>query len=98
MTPVSTATLDAALADRAVILDFTAPWCTACKALMPTLLDLEARHGVPLLQVDVEEAPEIAERYGVVALPTVLRLDAGKVTGKHVGAGRRPALEALFRG
>mgnify|MGYP003334754579 CR=1 FL=1 len=98
MTPVTTATLDAALADRSVVLDFTAPWCTACKALLPTLLEFEKTHAVPVLSVDVDDWPEVAERFGVLGLPTVLRVDRGRVTARHTGAGRRTALEALFTG
>jgi NitT/TauT family transport system substrate-binding protein len=99
MIDVSTETLDAALPEgRAVVLDFTAPWCTACKALKPTLVDLEARHGVDVLQIDVDASPELGERFSVTHLPTLLVVRRGEVVARHVGASRRPVIEALFAG
>jgi thioredoxin len=78
----TSAELDAALADapshRGLVV-FHAEWCGACRRLEPTVealaAELGARHAI--MAVDVEASPELANRYGVRSLPTIVVLEAG---------------------
>ncbi len=67
------------------ILDFTAQWCPPCKALAPILERAAAHHHVRLAAIDTDEQPELAERFGVRAMPTVVLWRDGKEVGRFVG-------------
>lgn len=80
-----------------VLVDFTAAWCPPCRALAPTIdglaADLAGR--VKVVTVDVDAEPELAERYGVQAMPTLLLLDHGRVLEQRIGAAPRATIEAF---
>src|SRR5262249_46901218 len=72
-------------ADRAVV-DFWAAWCAPCRALAPALETLaEERPDVLVGKVNIDEHPEIAERYGIVSIPTVLAFRSGELVGQSIG-------------
>jgi thioredoxin len=80
--------LDAASFDRAiggepVVVDFWAPWCRPCKALEPILEQLT--HRVPVARLNIDEYPEIAGRYEILSIPTVMLFSAGEPRGTVVG-------------
>lgn len=71
-----------------VLVDVTAEWCGPCKAMEP-VLDLLAAETVGRLlvvSVDVDEAPDVVRRLGVMSFPTLLVLDAGEERARLVGA------------
>ena len=72
---------------QAVIVDFSATWCGPCKMLSPRLDAAVATAGdtVDLAIVDIDENADIADRYGVQAVPTVIAVRDGKVVDKFVG-------------
>ena len=71
---------------QAVIVDFSATWCGPCKMLSPRLDAAVATAGdaVDLAIVDIDENADIADRYGVQAVPTVIAVRDGKVVDKFV--------------
>jgi thioredoxin 1 len=72
-------------ADRAVV-DFWAAWCPPCRALAPAVEALaEERPDVLVGKLDVDAHPEIAERYGIVSIPTVLAFRSGELAARSVG-------------
>ena len=73
--------------EHPVVVDFWAPWCGPCKVLGPTLeKKVEARAGtVFLAKVNVEEAPQLAERFQVQSIPLVVAFRAGKPIDQFVG-------------
>lgn len=69
-----------------VLAKFTAQWCAPCKAMEPHLRKLEEDPATPpVVRVDVEEAPELAARYGVRAMPTLMLLRDGEPVASVVG-------------
>lgn len=66
------------------ILKFTAPWCVSCRNLEPVLE--EVRNKVTVERIDVGDHPELAQKYNVTSLPTVLLLDGERIAGVLMGA------------
>ncbi len=85
-------------ADRPVLVDFYADWCPPCRVLAPTIDEIAGEYAgrAIVAKVNVDEAPELAERYGISSIPTVLIFRDGEVAKKFVGlASKREYAEAL---
>jgi len=81
-----------------VMLDFWAPWCTYCHMITPHLEDIAKINAgkVKLCKINVDEAQDIATRYTVMSLPTVMLFKDGKIMGQKVGAVSKKELEKLI--
>jgi thioredoxin 1 len=83
----SSAALAAESSTRIELVDFYADWCGPCRRLQPVLQRLEERFGdrLTITRVDVDAQPDIAEQFGVTALPTLALLSDGRVVRVAVG-------------
>lgn len=79
-----------------VLADFWAEWCGPCRAIAPILEELagEMAGQLKIVKVNVDEAPELAQRYNVRSIPTLLVIKGGKVIGQMVGAMPKAALKS----
>lgn len=80
-----------ARASAAALIDFSATWCGPCRMLAPVLEDLSEKMAGKLdfFNVDVDEVPELAQKFGVSSIPCLVLLKNGQAVSQSVGF--RPA-------
>lgn len=70
----------------AFIADFYADWCGPCRMLAPLLDKLAGEHpDVAFVKVNVDDEPALAARFGIDAIPCIIRFDGGAETGRSIG-------------
>ena len=68
-----------------VIVDFYAEWCGPCKMLSPILDKVSKELSLDTYKVNVDDVEEVARRYGIMSIPTVMIFSKGEEVRKHVG-------------
>ena len=93
---LSTATFDETIgaSDVPIVVDFWAEWCGPCKQIAPVLEDIaeEHRDHITIAKLNVDENPDIAMKFSVMSIPTLLVFDGGEVSKRLVGAKSKGAL------
>ena len=86
-------------ADVPVLADFWAEWCMPCKMIAPALEEIaeEYKGRLKVAKVDVDSQPDLAQRFNVVSIPTLLLFKNGDVANQHVGAGSKSMLLGIFK-
>ena len=84
--------------DKPVLVDFWASWCMPCKMIGPIIEEIATAHSdkVKVGKLNVDEAGEVASKYNIISIPTLLVFKDGKVVNQRVGAGSRQMIESLI--
>jgi thioredoxin 1 len=97
---LTTGTFDEAVqgSSTPVVVDLWAEWCGPCKQIAPILSEIAAEQAgkLTITKLNVDDHPEIAQRYGVMSIPTLLVFNNGEVQKKLVGAkGKAQLMQEL---
>ena len=85
-------------ADQPVLVDFWAPWCTYCRRIAPAFDKIASQQEDKLIfaKLDIDDAAEIAEEYGVDTIPTLIIFKNGEVLGSIVAPDSKAKIEAFI--
>lgn len=83
--------------DVPVLVDFWATWCMPCKMLAPVIEEIAAEaDGYKVGKVDVDQEPELAQKYRIMSIPSILVFKNGKVAASTVGVQPKATLKELL--
>ncbi|MFP4114841.1 MAG: thioredoxin [Spirochaetota bacterium] len=85
--------------DVPVLIDFWAEWCMPCKMIAPVLEEISTEYDGKLKvgKLDVDSEGELAMKFSVQSIPTLLLVKNGEEVARKVGAVPKPAIEELFK-
>jgi thioredoxin 1 len=83
-----------------VLVEFGAPWCAPCKQIDPILLNLAAEYAgkIEIYTIDVDQTPELAMKYGVMGVPTLILFQDGEASKRLTGFRPQKVIEKEFFG
>ena len=84
--------------NKPVLVDFYADWCGPCKMLSPVVEEIAGEEaGIKVCKINIDEEMGLAQRFGVMSIPTFIAFKNGEIAGKQIGAVPKNALLDLVK-
>ena len=84
--------------DKPVLLDFWASWCGPCRMVLPIIDEIAEEHPeYKVCKVNVDEEGELAEKFGVMSIPTLFAIKNGEITDQAVGVRTKQQLLDMLK-
>lgn len=80
-----------------VFVDFYADWCGPCKMMSPIVDELSKETDVKVVKINVDDSLEIAQKYGIMSIPTFIVFKDGEEYKKHIGMCEKDHLLELVK-
>ncbi|WP_339021137.1 thioredoxin [Spiroplasma endosymbiont of Atherix ibis] len=89
---------DEEIAKDATVVDFYAEWCGPCKMMAPIFdLTSDEEQSINFIKVDTDKLPEIAQRYNIMSIPTLILFKKGKVSKQNSGFMSKDILKQFIK-
>lgn len=83
--------------DKAVLIDFWASWCGPCQMVGPIIDEIANENPeLKVCKIDIDEVPELAQKFGVMSIPTLVAIKDGKETNRTMGAQSKESILSIF--
>ena len=83
--------------EKAVLIDFYADWCGPCRMVAPIVHEIaDERDDIIVGKINVDNEPELAQKFGVMSIPTLIVLKNGEVSNQSIGVRSKDQILALL--
>lgn len=85
--------------DVPVLVDLWAPWCGPCKAIGSTVSEIDEEYNgrLKVVKLNIDQTPELATKYNIMSIPTLLIFKDGQVDGQIIGLVGKDKIESKFK-